>query len=125
MIRQTINPEIIRRYLDDDGILSGFNGGDIVDDLDIENAIYLYCEGVGLFPVRIRNGVASIHAAIPESNRGKRAVKAGKMAISWLKQHGYFVTCRVAKDRFEVMLFASLCGFKRIEENEDFIIYMA
>lgn len=125
MIKQTISPVIIREYLDDPEVLEGFNGGEYVTDLDLNNAIYLHYEGVGLFPVRTRNGIASIHAAIPKNNRGKLAVKAGKMAIDWLKDRGYFVTCRVEKNRPYVMLYATLCGFKRADEKEHHIIYIS
>lgn len=125
MIKQTISPVIIRRYLDDPDILSTFNDGERLTDLDLEDAIYLHVEDIGLFPVRTRQGIASIHAAIPRDKRGKEAVKAGKMAIDWLKDKGFFVTCQVRKDRRDVMLYACLCGLKRANENEDYIFYIA
>lgn len=124
MITPTVSPKIISRYLDDSEILEGFNDGKKISDLDLHSAIYLHAEGIGLFPVRVRNNIASLHAAIPPSNRGKKAVKAGKMAVNWLKDAGYFVTCRVRKDRPDVMAFAVLCGFERIEENDHYIYYV-
>lgn len=125
MIEQTISPVIIRRYLDDPEVLEGFNDGQPIYNLDLNKAIYLHADGVGLFPVRTKGKIASFHAAIPPNNRGKAAIKAGKMAIDWLKGRGYFVTCQVKKSRSDVMIYASLCGFKRVGENDHYIFYMA
>lgn len=124
-VEETFSPIEIRHYLDDPEILEGFNDGQRVEDLRLFDAIYLHVKGTGLFPVNVHGKIASIHAAIPRKNRGKKAIKAGKMAINWLRDKGYMVTCQVRKDRPDVMNYASLCGFKRISESDRYIIYIA
>lgn len=115
----------IRKYLDDPQILEGFNDGETVKTIRRSDALYLHVGGCCLFPTVIGGKHASIHAAIPQEIRGKKAVKAGKLAVNWLKRIGYTVTCQVRENRPEVMAYAALCGFKRIGEKDGYIIYLA
>lgn len=125
MIEPITDIRLIDAWLSDPDVLEGFNQGEPVPVDEIDNAIYLHCPGVGLFPVRTFGKLASIHAAIPKQNRGKMAVKAGKMAVEWLKRQGFEVRCRVGMDRPEVMNYVVLCGFERIGIIEGHVVYSA
>ena len=66
----TTDEVLIRSILEDETVIDGFSGGEKLENLWLDGAVYFYEQFVGLFPARQRGNVLSFHAAIPKKNRG-------------------------------------------------------
>lgn len=117
----TTDQALIRSILEDKTVIDGFSDGKPVEDLS--DAVYFYEEGVGLFPTRIKDRVASIHAAIPKKNRGVKALEAAKNAVNILKLSGYTVIARVRYTDKKTRSFVNMVGFSKIGSNDEFQLY--
>jgi len=118
---QTTDHALIRSFLEDESVIDGFSDGKRIENLN--DALYLYDEGVGIFPVRIRDRVASIHAAIPEKNRGTKALKSAKDAVTMLILLGYTVVARVRYNDKKTRAFVNMVGFSLIGSKDEFKLY--
>lgn len=121
MMELTTNETLIRSILEDESVIGGFSDGEVIEDLS--DAFYFYEEGVGLFPARISDGVASMHAAIPKKNRGKKAVKAAKNLAYALDALGYTVTTQVRYNNKKSHCFVRMVGFKLTGQSDQYQLY--
>ena len=117
----TTDESLIRSILEDESVIDGFSDGKPVDDLT--DAYFFYEEGVGIFPVRINNGVVDIHAAIPKKNRGKKALEAAKSISNILTLSGYTVTARVRYNDKKTRCFINMVGFHLTGSNDQYQMY--
>ena len=121
MIELTTDETLIRTILEDDSVIEGFSDGERVEDLS--SALYFHEKGVGIFPVVIREGKASIHAAIPKKNRGKKALEACKNVINTLKTMGYEVIAQVRYNDKKTRCFVNMVGFTSTGSNNNHQLY--
>ena len=117
----TTDETLIRSILEDETVIDGFSDGEKVEDLS--TAIFLYEEGVGIFPTRITGGVACIHAAIPKKNRGKKALEAAKSAVNMLRTSGYTVIAQVRYNDKKTRSFVNMVGFTLTGFNDPYKLY--
>lgn len=117
----TTDETLIRSILEDESVIGGFSDGERVEDLS--DAYYFYEEGVGIFPTRIKNSIASIHAAIPKKNRGRKALEAAKNIVNILKLSGYTVTAQVRYNDKKTRSFVNMVGFSLTGSNNNYQLY--
>lgn len=107
-------------------VLDTFNNGEPILDgfIDREDKLFLYEDGC-LFPTTIREDImlANFHAAVPKECRGKRAVKAAKICIKYLKGLGYTVISSIEHDRKDVRLVVNAAGAKYLNDCDGYRIY--
>lgn len=117
----TTDEDLIRSILEDPTVVDGFDNP--TDNVLIDDAVYFYEEGVGLFPSRFKGYSISVHAAIPKKNRGAKAVAAGKFLIRWLRDAGWKVFVQVGKEKRHVNCYARMVGLEKYGENEKYYLY--
>ena len=119
----TEDEELIRSILEDETVVDGFSDGEKLKDVYLENAVYFYEPGVGLFPSKIKGNVLSMHAAIPKENRGIKAVDTAKVLCRCLVTIGYYVIARVRYTDKHVKHFVKMVGFEYQYDNDNYHIY--
>ena len=122
MVYASLNPSKVAAVLTDPSVSSGLFGDD--EPYFPKNALFLFSDGL-LFVVQAAGNRISIHPAIPENQRGKKAVKACKNLINWAKSLGFRAMCQIDKNKRSKKMFAAMCGMKKIGSSDKWDYYEA
>lgn len=119
----TTDEKLIRSILEDPEVRGGYWGELRPDNVFLDNVVYFYYEGVGLFPATFNDSQITIHAAIPKKNRGSKAIKAGKELANELKDAGWEVYVKVRKELKHGIMYVRMIGFTKIRELNEHYLY--
>lgn len=119
----TTDEKLIRSILEDPEIRGGYWGELRPDNVFLDNVVYYYYEGVGLFPATFNDKQITIHAAVPKKNRGIKAVRAGKELAEELKGSGWEVYVKVRKELKHGIRYVRMIGFTKIRELDRHYLY--
>ena len=119
----TTDEKLIRSILEDPTVSGGYWGELRPDNVFLDNVVYFYYEGVGLFPATFTDSQITIHAAIPKKNRGIKAIEAGKDLAKDLKDSGWEVYVMVRKELKHGICYVRQIGFTRVNELKEHYLY--
>lgn len=112
---------LIRSILEDETVIDGVTGGEILADLP--SSLYFYSPNVGLLPANAKGNTLSFHAAIPKKNRGIKAIKATRILANELSKSGYDIYARVEKGIKHIKAFTLMVGLTYLYDYDKYHIY--